>query len=214
MHAPTITPEDPAAAERAAVRLARLDVLAEIGLGISRRLQREVQEAEVGALDLGAVSLAFCRLSKAVRQTIALQARLEADQALAARKAAEARPFWERAVQPRIPTPWDKAVSALDQAVAAEAGGDEAAYERLEKALDERLEAIEDDDDRPVGAIVAEICEALGIEPDWSLWQDEDWALEEALTKAPGSPYGQGRPEVAEGGAETVAGRAREALPP
>jgi hypothetical protein len=211
MIAPAATPEDQAVAERAAVRLARLDVLAEIGLGISRRLQREVQEAEVGALDLGAVSLAFCRLSKAVRQTIALQARLEADQAAAVRKAAEARPFWERAVQPRIPTPWDKAVSALDQAVEAEAGGDEAAYERLEKALDERLEALEDDD-RPVGAIVAEICEALGIEPDWSLWQDEDWALEEALAKAPGSPYG--RRDMDAAAAAPPAERAVEALPP
>jgi hypothetical protein len=210
-HAPS--PEDPAAAERAAVRLARLDVLAEIGLGISRRLQREVQEAEVGQLDLAAVSLAFCRISKAVRQTIALQARLEADQAAAARKAAQARPFWERAVQPRIPTAGYTAVSALDPAVEAEAGDDEAAYERLERALDERLEALEDaDDDRPVGAIVAEICEALGIEPDWSLWQDEDWALEEARVQAPGSPYG--RREVVETGRDAAVGRVAEPLPP
>ena len=28
--------------------------------------------------------------------------------------------------------------------------------------------------------------------PDWSLRADDDWAIEEAQTDAPGSPYGRG----------------------
>jgi hypothetical protein len=49
--------------------------------------------------------------------------------------------------------------------------------------------------DRPLGAIVAAICADLGVNVDWSLWADEDWAIEEARTKPPGSPYRDYRPE-------------------
>ena len=45
---------------------------------------------------------------------------------------------------------------------------------------------------RPVGAVIAKICEALDPQPDWTRWAGEDWALEEAATNAEGSPYARG----------------------
>ena len=45
---------------------------------------------------------------------------------------------------------------------------------------------------RPVGAVIAKICEALDPQPDWTLWAGEDWAIEEAQANAEGSPYAEG----------------------
>jgi hypothetical protein len=74
----------------------------------------------------------------------------------------------------------------------------ETARESIRNDLRERLddeEACEDlIGDRPLGAIVAAICTDLGIEVDWSLWADEDWAIEEARTKPADSPYREYRP--------------------
>jgi len=46
--------------------------------------------------------------------------------------------------------------------------------------------------ERPIGAVIAAICEDLDIKPDWLAWADTDWAIEEAATAAPGSPYALG----------------------
>ncbi len=184
-------PDSDRAAALLAARIARLDVLADVGMGLTRRLAREADEAEPGTLDVGAVALAYSRLAKAVRQTIALQARLEAD--AAAGKATDARPSWEapKLAQPFVKTPRDKAHDALTLAIDVAAGENEAKFERLEEALWDELDDLDDEafNRRPIGAIVVEICEALGIEPSLNLWADEDWAIEEARTKAPGSPY-------------------------
>jgi hypothetical protein len=193
MQADSSSPGQDAAAALLAGRIARLEVLVDVGLGLTRRLARDADEVEVGRLDVGAVALAYSRLAKAVRQTIALQARLEAD--AAAGQAAEARPFWEAPARPPlILTRRDKAVSAVELAIDLEAGESEAKFERLDSALADELEDLDDDvfDERPIGAIVVEICEALGVEPDLSLWEDEDWAIEEARTGAVGSPYARG----------------------
>ena len=45
---------------------------------------------------------------------------------------------------------------------------------------------------RPVGAVIARLCEDYDLEPDWSLWAGEAWAIEEAATNAEGSPYAEG----------------------
>jgi hypothetical protein len=186
------SPEDAIAAERLAARIARLEVLADIWQGLSLRLQREVRESEVGQLDMGAAALSFSRLSKAVRQTIALQARLEADHAAAKTAAQAARAECRPAPPPRVsaPTRRDLADAVVEQAVADAAGADEAAYGRLVSEADERLDALDEDlGGRPIGAVAAEICEALGVDPDWALWRDEDWATQEATTGAAGSPF-------------------------
>ena len=72
-----------------------------------------------------------------------------------------------------------KVRTAVERVLDAEADGSEA--ENLFYDLTERLESdYEDADftDRPIGELVARICRDLGVTPDWSLWQDEDWAIE------------------------------------
>jgi hypothetical protein len=56
--------------------------------------------------------------------------------------------------------------------------------------LDERLEDADDRDfvDRPIGELVAGICRDLGVTPDWSLWEDESWAIEALKAPAPDAP--------------------------
>ncbi|MDB5435710.1 MAG: hypothetical protein JWR47_1967, partial [Phenylobacterium sp.] len=72
-----------------------------------------------------------------------------------------------------------KVRTAVERVLDAEAGESDA--ENLFYDLTERLETDYDDDDfadRPIGELVARICRDLGVTPDWSLWQDEDWAIE------------------------------------
>jgi hypothetical protein len=84
--------------------------------------------------------------------------------------------------------------------------GSEETRESIRNDLRERLddeESFEDlIGDRPLGAIIAGICKDLGVEVEWSLWADEDWAIEEARTKPPDSPYRDYRPTAAPPAAE------------
>ena len=64
--------------------------------------------------------------------------------------------------------------------------------ERLVSDLHERLRDPDEDldfADGPISALVSRVCKALGVEPDWAAWEDEDWAMEEAEVWTPGSPY-------------------------
>jgi hypothetical protein len=75
---------------------------------------------------------------------------------------------------------------AVAQAI--EADAEEGELEQLFDDLDERLADREDDDDfldRPVSELVARICKDLGVSVDWSLWEDEAWAIEEAAARKP-----------------------------
>jgi len=44
-------------------------------------------------------------------------------------------------------------------------------------------------EDVPVSEQIAAFCKALSLKPDWDLWKDSFWALEEAEDEAEGSPY-------------------------
>jgi hypothetical protein len=87
-------------------------------------------------------------------------------------------------------------------------GEDAARWTLLSERLDD--EDIEHDLERcSLGELVGRICRELGIKPDWAIWQDAFWALEEARQKPPGSPYAA--PPVVP---ETQAPRSAAAEPP
>lgn len=184
-------------------QLAVLGRLAEAGLNIALAVERQAMAAEGAASGApsGAaqaapadVALAYGRVARAVRLTVALQARLVKDlQALdegAARRrirdAAEAgrdRQTAEAARKARV----ERIVERLIRAEAS----DEAEGDRL---ADEAFERLEHDDiygdlsARPVSEIIALVCRDLGLAPDWSRLAEEAWAQEELASGAAGPP--------------------------
>ena len=189
------------AEERTERHLRLLQELAEIGMEMARavRGQAVAQAAERDANPAapfagGDLGLVFSRIARAVRQTLALEARL-AEERLKAR-AEHATQLAEHAArlagEARAKTVRRRNDVRYYVAEAIEAETPEDDVEDLLEELDERLDDVDaagEFDDRPIGELVASICRDLGITPDWSLWEDEDWAIEEARTRPPGSPY-------------------------
>jgi hypothetical protein len=139
-----------------------------------------------------------------VRQTFALEAKL-AEERRTAEVATAARRVERRKTKVR---------TAVERVIDAEA--DESDAENLFYDLTERLESDYDETDfadRPIGELVARICRDLGVTPDWSLWQDEAWAIEareaEPVAQAergPAQPEWQGSepaPAFSDGGAKS-----------
>ena len=136
--------------------------LSELGLGLARDLQACALAADQ-ASDKADLSLAFQRTSRSVRQTLALDAKLERDRQTAERehregaKRAEAFRAARRKAQVKL---------AVERCVWAEADGDEA--ETLLADLDDHLErdALSDAfaGDDPVEVHIARLCAELGVE--------------------------------------------------
>ena len=181
----------PSPSPRAAQRLAMLEELAGIGMELARALKvqalaaLEPDGAEAPRVTTGDPVAMFARVARAVRQTVALETRLERpdrdseierwrDEAMFARRSRKAhiRDIAETILETEAP---------------------ESRREWLTEALDARLEADREDDDAftyvPTGLLVSRICRELGVEPDWSLWADAPWALDEAVRQTPGSPF-------------------------
>jgi hypothetical protein len=183
--------------------------LAEIGMNIARAIERQAVEAAKPAVD-GWVApperdrdfaALFACISRAVRLTVALDARL----------AEERRQWLERTESQRA--------AARAEAARREAANEtrrralkKSKVERIAKegiesltkdlqerydlgsGLSERLREYERYDElgnRPIGEILARIFMDLGIRPDWQRWEREEWALEEARTRVQSSPYGR-----------------------
>ena len=94
--------------------------------------------------------------------------------------------------------------------------------EQVERLMLEACERLDDDDiyrdviNRPVGELVARICQDLGVEPDWERLAEEAWAQEEMQRGVEGSPFnnldtGRALPFSAEnGGEDPLAERSEE----
>jgi hypothetical protein len=180
-----------AAQARTARQLAMLQELAEIGMQMARAVRDEaLARAEVAderapaqpsrfrGSDLG---LVYARIARAVRQTLALETRIAEGiekarvERARAQVAAVRTAFEERQHEVR-----DYVAEAIE-AEAAGRGTPDRDVERLLDDLDERLDDGDYDEvlaDAPIGDLVARICADLGVTPDWSLWDDQAWAIE------------------------------------
>jgi hypothetical protein len=139
-----------------------LGELTELGLALARDLHARALAAET-AQEAQALGLAFQRVSRSVRQSLALEAKLQRDAKLAAREAqagavedrAPARQPWER----RVTVHQDRVREAMHHLLWTEAEGDEGEFEILEDDLTVRLEEAAFDGDAflqtPVEALVA-----------------------------------------------------------
>lgn len=216
--------DDPAPAQGAAARalierqLWVLGRLAEAGLNVALAIEQQATAAAEdpdaaeppptaepgrvvqgpivqGPIVQGDVALAYARASRAVRLTVALQAKLIKDlQALdeaAARQRRGEQAEAERARLSRETARKERVERIVERVIRAELGdADEA--DRLAEAAWERL----DHDDiygdlsaRPVGEIIACVCRDLGLSPDWGRLAEEAWAREEIDGAAAGSPF-------------------------
>jgi hypothetical protein len=202
------TPHDPAApanddapdpsVARAERRLRLLEELAEIGMELARAL-RPGAIGEMPAPDKASGKVrdpadAFAPLSRAIRLTLALEAKTdeqlrdlkagvvrdrEADEARAVERAKKAREAREQRVHGLV---MDVALAECES---------DAAYDVWE-ALDERLEhdeAYDDYADPPLRETVERLCKDLCLSPDWSRWDGEGWNQDGPPVRPSYSPF-------------------------
>jgi hypothetical protein len=165
-------------------QLAVLGRLAEAGLNLAIGIEQQATTPDT----LPDIALAYARVSKAVRLTVALQSKVIQDiQAL-------------NEVANRYRISDDKKAARdhkarverlLDRVIEAEAS-DADEGDRLSGEASERLEHDDiygDLQKYSTGEIIARVCRDLGLDPDWSQWAQEAWAQEEVRSGAAGSPF-------------------------
>jgi len=200
--------------------------LRDMGMTLARTLTRQVvaqaeaDEAQVAAGEIapaprrGAVvdpALSFSRISRAVRLTLALEARVHqtiegagaakdgaadddaaADDAPGAIDYAGIAQHYRSAVHAIIHGEADHEIRRAVEETIEAACDDVDDVERLRDELKERLdedEVFEGRNHWPIGETIALICQDLGLDPDWDRWATRGWARKEAQESPPGSPY-------------------------
>jgi len=138
----------------------------------------EASRPEAFRVVQGDLALAYGRAARAVRLTLALQAKMVTE--LQALDESEARQ--QRGERQKLAAARKARVERIvERVIKAEFTG-EAEIDRLAEAAYERLE---DDDvygallSRPVSEIIERVCRDLGLAPDWSRLAEEAWAQEE-----------------------------------
>ncbi len=142
-----------------------------------RRLAVATMEEAAPAIDVEALGLAFARVSRAVRMTLALQAKaIEDIRAFDRGDAPKAKP---------APSPADvrrqRVKGVVDRAILAEHGAGRE-FEQMSRFAERLLEDEDLCDDilsRPMSELVDMICRDLGLKPDWTLFAEETWAQRE-----------------------------------
>ena len=202
---------------RAERRLQMIEELAQIGMDLARALHRQAMapieptdSANSTATDASEASpsradsafdpsVAFARISRAIRMTLALEARTdEALRALRAGVAAdvERRRFKERDLATSEAMAQDEARrEAVERAVCEAAEReieDEDALSDIYDALHERMgddEAYYDLGNLPIRETVERLCADLELSPDWGRWEDEGWAPDPPYFRPPNSIF-------------------------
>jgi hypothetical protein len=150
--------------------MALLSELTDTGMELARGLKRELM-AGGSAVE---IEVRFCRIARAIRRLVALEARLARalDDVASGRWAGDeaSRELDALAAQAHE----DEAVEALETAV--REAGDGEAFENLRERLDDwhAERSVERDfAEKPVAEIVREACKAMGVAPDHELISDE-----------------------------------------
>lgn len=177
-------------------QIAMLGELAEAGLQIALAIRDQAvgRDVEAASVVTGDISLAYARVSRAVRMTLALQIQVIAEIDALKIEAAEAtaaavlkdkhdRFFGKRPQQERV-----------KRIVGRIASAEHDSRDIVERITREALERLEDEDlygdmlSRPFSDIVADICRDLGLSPDWAALAREPWAVKERRSGAVGEP--------------------------
>jgi hypothetical protein len=204
---------DEAMAARAARHVLVLQELIEIGLNAARVAGQRVADQPAAAepaappAGTGDPQLALTRITRCVRQTVALEAKIamdyrgwaaqsEAERAAAAAKQAERAERDEARRRERKKTKVERAAKTVIDC------SSEPVFRDLDhRMLQEWLWDSDDDEDfadRSVGEIIAAICRDLDLPLDLWKFEGELWVKEEMRTKPPGSPVATYVPEIYE----------------
>ena len=200
--------------ERTEQLLCVLARLTELGMVLAERLVAQATADEAAPVDAGEVGSAFAKISRGVRMTVMLEAKLLKERRLRrdgleaaheARLQAMREARWAKESAEENEQENERIIkreSAIDEAVKDMIRAERPeGYER--ERLFDRLKAMWkidwDDyssfyidncgDDDLISEQIATFCKALGLTPDWDLWKDSFWAIEEAEDQAEGSPY-------------------------
>jgi hypothetical protein len=184
-------------------QLAVLGELAELGLDVARSIERQAasSSARDAATEVQGMGLAYARVARAIRLTIALQAkRMDELQALDA-KAAEVQAEIDDEAEMLSPLSIRRlrVERIVERVVKSECEGESA--EAIEDAIDRLMveagDRLEDEDiygdllERPMSEIVARLCRDLGLSPDWTALAEELWAKDEIEDGSPGEPLAE-----------------------
>jgi hypothetical protein len=162
-------------------QLAVLGRLAEAGLNLAIEIEQQAAADGPAKLPAGEAALAYARVSRAVRLTLALQAKAVADlraldEVLSRYRAGD------RQTAGVVEAARKARVQRIIERVIGEEVADDDKADRLAEEAYERLE--HDDIYGDLGRftpaeLVERICRDLGLSPDWSRWAAEAWAQEE-----------------------------------
>jgi hypothetical protein len=179
-----------------AERAERIEALAEMGMRMARALEEKVFDAPEPLAEPSAAVEVFAKLSRAMRLTEALGARLDRDllkveaQASAPVAASPKTPeeyqrhsdkmdalSWQITLRARGGVRRDAVREMVEQAIECDARrtGREQDIERLAFDLDDRLKGIDSDADwlnQPLGMAAKWICDQMGVPYDPTLWEE------------------------------------------
>ena len=177
---------DPRAAWRAEV----LKELVEAGMDMVRDMRAMASEPDGPDL-----SLRFGHVAKAVRMTLALDAKLCDEASVAAEVRVKARRAKLKAdLNDRKVTVHNALVNLAECDVWEGETRQEREYDDLETEI-ERTDFLDEDYlDKPISQIVAALAGELDIALDWELLRFQDWAKEERRRPPPGSIFANGDP--------------------
>lgn len=207
---PTAPAAEPSASAAARARgliepqLQVLGRLAEAGLNLALAIERQAtaEPAEAPPRDL---ALAYGRVARAVRLTVALQAKLikelQALDEVAIRDRAR-----ERAVRQQLEDARKARVGRIVERVIVAGCSDDDEVDRLADEASERLEHDEiygELADRSFSEIIALVCRDLGLAPDWASLAQEAWAQDEIRSGLAAAPLAALAREAAPAAAST-----------
>jgi hypothetical protein len=144
-----------------------------------------------GGRGVQGLAMAYARVARAVRMTLALQSRVLRDLEAVERQASCSAPF-EAGQRASARAERKRRIARILTRVIDAAAPDDAP-EAIDALSAEASERLADDDvcgdalTRPMGEIIARICADLGLEPDWTAFAQEAWA--EGEQADPRSPF-------------------------
>ena len=189
-------------AELTARHLRMLAELGDIGMELARDLRPSApdadragagQNADPGVEQRVDAALAYTRVARAVRQTVALAARLTAEARERGRQDVLDEAVRSAAERRRTKQKTERIRKLVEDAIASEADTGDAEGLRLD--LDERLDDPEIEDElgrRPIGVVVLRICRDLGVDVDLRHFSDAELGFDIALAGQAGGSVPSG----------------------